>query len=222
MGLHDLSREKEWMENTVYQHAKCMPDADRADSTRCRSAIVRICNMLLQQPLRKRNDTSRRKRENRLSSRISPKTAMARFLFISSGMAALAVTMWNKIVSPVFDAAATLLIVNDDGGRETITMAAMPLPRILEMLHAKKADTLICGAISTVSLHTLREGGIAVIPWIRGPVDEVIRAYEDGNLSTACCFSMPGCRRGQGHGNHARRRRRCARRNPGYQKGAAS
>jgi predicted Fe-Mo cluster-binding NifX family protein len=56
-----------------------------------------------------------------------------------------------------------------------------------------KIAVLICGAISRQQEAAISAAGIKVHPFVRGPVQEIITAYESGRLHTAA-FALPGCR----------------------------
>jgi len=113
-------------------------------------------------------------------------------------MDTFAITIWNDIVSPVFDTARTLLVVNADGTRATIDMSTADLQARPGLLRQADVACLICGAISAVSMRLLAKGGIKVVPWIRGPVEDVIEAHRAGTLANEM-YLMPGCG-GQGCG----------------------
>lgn len=51
---------------------------------------------------------------------------------------------------------------------------------------------LLCGAIGVDTRVRLESGGVAVIPWLTGGIDEVVAAYQNGTLAG---LAMPGCRR---------------------------
>jgi predicted Fe-Mo cluster-binding NifX family protein len=125
-------------------------------------------------------------------------------LDIKSGMSILAITAWNGIISPVFDASGAFLFVRPDDKRELVAMQGAALTVKLDALKRNNADVVICGAISMLPLNWLNENRITVIPWICGSVDDVIRAYRTGSLQSPA-FLMPGCGRGKCAG-HKRRR----------------
>ena len=56
--------------------------------------------------------------------------------------------------------------------------------------------TLLCGGISTDLAREIEAGGVEVIPWVSGEVNEVLDAYLGGRLPDPR-LTMPGCRRGQ-------------------------
>ncbi|MBN1982948.1 MAG: hypothetical protein JW795_15560 [Chitinivibrionales bacterium] len=104
-----------------------------------------------------------------------------------------AITYWNGIVSPLYDAAACILIVPSNGPRLHVDTAALSLQERASLLKGKMVQTLICGAISIVARDILTSAGIAVHPWICGPVDEILQAFANGKLGDNR-FQMPGCR----------------------------
>jgi len=57
-------------------------------------------------------------------------------------------------------------------------------------------NVLICGSISNPLARLIEARGIRLVPWMTGPVDEVLQAYLAGALP-ADRFAMPG-RRGPG------------------------
>jgi predicted Fe-Mo cluster-binding NifX family protein len=120
----------------------------------------------------------------------------------------IAIPYWQDRISPVFDNANRLLLVNIENGREimreeTQIMEKEPLARV-KYLHTLGADVLICGAISRSLQLALDSEGITVIAQICGPVDEVINAYTRNQL-TDQEFFMPGCC------SHERKRQRSCR-----------
>jgi predicted Fe-Mo cluster-binding NifX family protein len=145
---------------------------------------------------------------SRHSDPISPDPGVARFLYGVMYMATIAITTWNGIVSPVFDAAAMLLLAHDDGRRETVSLADRPLEAAIGVLQSKKVEFLICGAISKIPLALLQDSGISVVSWVRGPVEEVMAAFRGGHLNITS-YCMPGYRGGcMNRARRARRRRK--------------
>ncbi len=107
-------------------------------------------------------------------------------------MNSIAITVWNSIISPVFDSSKVFLFVWPDDRREFVTFQDLSLWAIFDALKKNDAKTLICGAISRPAAVWLTENRITVVPWIRGHVDSVIEAYKEGNLQSGG-FLMPGC-----------------------------
>lgn len=107
----------------------------------------------------------------------------------------LGIPVWEGRVSPVFDVARHLLTVDVERGvesdrRERAVSNSSPhgWPATLAELGV---DVLVCGAISDEILAALTRGGVGVVPWIRGEVDQVVSAYLSGELSDPR-FLVPG------------------------------
>jgi predicted Fe-Mo cluster-binding NifX family protein len=110
----------------------------------------------------------------------------------------VAVPVWNGRVSPVFDAAGHLLIV-EVFGHEAASVEGCELRQdCVQVLRELGVEVLICGAISNDLEERVLAAGIEVVAEIRGRVDDVIRAHAEDKLARPE-FSMPGC--------HSRRRR---------------
>jgi predicted Fe-Mo cluster-binding NifX family protein len=119
-------------------------------------------------------------------------------------METIALTNWNGIISPMYDVSCCLMIVHPDGERTSINIRNMSLFDKAECCSGNGAAVVICGAISTIGYAALQDKGIRVISWIRGTVDDVIRAFqEDSTLPEK--FMMPGC--GYGRCRSGRRHR---------------
>lgn len=117
----------------------------------------------------------------------------------------IGVTVWGDIISPVFDAARTLLVADVNAGR-IIRRERMTLPpgspvHQIETLRQSGIEILICGAVSEVPANMIESAGIRLIPFITGNVDDVLHAFLHRQLPKPD-FMMPGC------GNRRRRRRR--------------
>ncbi|MCL4851405.1 MAG: hypothetical protein KJZ78_08455 [Bryobacteraceae bacterium] len=98
-------------------------------------------------------------------------------------------------ISTAFDFARQLLVVEYEDGHEvrrsTLSLEEdLPLNRA-RRLEALGASILICGAISRSLAERLTDGGIDIIPFVSGPVDEVLAAYFAGQLDSAQ-FLLPG------------------------------
>jgi predicted Fe-Mo cluster-binding NifX family protein len=126
----------------------------------------------------------------------------------------LAIPQHQGRISPVFDTAGSLLLLNLENGREArresrcLSQTEL-LARAREILDLAP-DVLICGAISAPLETLLISSGVRVIGFLCGPVDEVIAAFLSGTIGRPK-FSMPGCRAcrqrlgmGPGGGGHGR------------------
>jgi predicted Fe-Mo cluster-binding NifX family protein len=112
------------------------------------------------------------------------------------GVIKIAVPVWEGKVSPVFDTATRLLVVQMEGRREMDRFTALlreedPSRRCL-YLKGIGVDTLICGAISRPFYEMLSASGLKVVAWITGSPDRVIEAWLNGCLLRDE-FIMPGC-----------------------------
>jgi predicted Fe-Mo cluster-binding NifX family protein len=121
-------------------------------------------------------------------------------LFGSCSGMKVALTVWEKRISPVFDSAAMLLIAEIENSEVTAkyTEPFNPeMPSQLAMsLNVQDVDTLICGAISEVPADMIEAEGIKLIPFISGDVYEILNFYAKG-IPIVPEFLMPGCGRGQ-------------------------
>ena len=110
----------------------------------------------------------------------------------------IAIPVWEDKVSPVFDTATRLLVLQVEDSRETdrfeTYLEQKDLSRRCTLVQSLGIDVLICGAISRHFYGMLTAGGVRVIAWISGPAREVLEAYLAGDLLNAR-FLMPGCDR---------------------------
>jgi hypothetical protein len=104
-----------------------------------------------------------------------------------------AITFWKGIVSPLYDAAESILLVSPEGKREILHVGRMSIFEKNEALGKNNVHILICGAISNLAHADLVNKEIEVIPWIRGPVEEVLQAHCLNTLAEGPFF-LPGCR----------------------------
>ncbi len=117
----------------------------------------------------------------------------------------LAIPVWNDRVSPVFDTATQILIVEVEKGqiltRQIYKIDQIPGFQRGEWLARAGVKTVVCGAVSNSQEAVLRAAGMDVIPWIGGDIEDVIFAYCTGGLDRGD-FRLPGFDNG-----HRRRRR---------------
>jgi len=108
----------------------------------------------------------------------------------------VAIPHWQGRVSPVFDVATRLLIVEvADGqisGRSEVPLSSTDPAQRAGELAGSRTNVLICGAISWPLEITVSSVGIQVIAQICGQVEEVLKAFLEGKLSDPA-FLMPGC-----------------------------
>lgn len=118
----------------------------------------------------------------------------------------IAIADWQGRISPVFDVAGHLLLVDVENARERARSEhriaqADPLSRARQVVELG-AEVVICGAISWPLEMALSSAGVRVVSQICGPVEEVLQAFAHGQLNQGA-FLMPGCR-----GRHRRLRAR--------------
>jgi len=120
-----------------------------------------------------------------------------------------AFAVWQDRLAPVFDVSRHLRLVDVSAGEvvaETATECVEETPggravRLAEL----GVGVLVCGAISQPLQAAIAAQGITVVAFVAGPVDEVVRAWLQGDLARGR-FDMPGCcrrRRGGGRGRRA-------------------
>lgn len=103
---------------------------------------------------------------------------------------------WQDRIAPVFDVAGHLRIVDAAAGRivaqEQATLAETAPAGRARRLAELGVEVLVCGAISKPLAALLAGHGIRIIPFVTGPLDEVVAGWLRGQLG-AERFAMPGC-----------------------------
>ena len=107
------------------------------------------------------------------------------------------IAQWRGRVSPVFDAATSLLVVDVEAG-QAVRRGSVPLTLTDPLERARwisglDTDLLICGTVSRPLEMALLSAGVQVMPCICGNVDEVLGAFLDGRLEREGAFLLPGC-----------------------------
>lgn len=124
----------------------------------------------------------------------------------------IAIPIWEGRVSPVFDVAQHVALATTEAGKViSTTEKALPVQDLsgrAKLLAEWKVDVLLCGALSGCVLHLLEESGIRVVPYVCGPVEQVLATFMENRLAERGLI-MPGCRCVDGGGPRRRRRRRC-------------
>ncbi len=119
----------------------------------------------------------------------------------------LGLTIWNNRISPVYDSAESILVVEvKETGTEHRQVVHIPLSDVsgkAGLLEGYGIQTLICGAISAAARDELVANGIEVYSFITGEIETILEAWKLNRLRETC-YAMPGCRCGQ---------RACRRRN---------
>ena len=114
----------------------------------------------------------------------------------------IGITVWNDLVSPLFDASCTLRVIGTSEEDVLLDIRKKTLQEKADICKKAGIRTLICGAISHNAHSLLIDNGITVIGWIQGSVDEILMAFSSGETLVSR-FAMPGCR--QFHRHHCRR-----------------
>lgn len=116
----------------------------------------------------------------------------------------VALPVWQGRVSPVFDVAGQLLVVdiqgNQEVSRQVVSFERLDIARRADRLVEMGVETVICGAVSRAFQLHIRRCGVELFTCVCGTVDEILLAYQDGTLAGRQ-FAMPGC--------CGRQRRRC-------------
>ncbi|MDD3643786.1 MAG: NifB/NifX family molybdenum-iron cluster-binding protein [Candidatus Krumholzibacteria bacterium] len=99
----------------------------------------------------------------------------------------IAIPVCGDQVSTVCDFARSLLIVTTGGGRvvsrrELPLLEESPLQRAARIGH-EGVQVLICGAISRPLAVFIAQRGIGLVPFVSGPVDDVLAAWLGGRLA---------------------------------------
>ncbi len=108
----------------------------------------------------------------------------------------VAIPHWQGRVSPVFDVAGHVLVVDLADGveaaRQDVSLATEDPQARAADLKRTGADVLICGAISRPLELALSSAGIEVISQTCGYVEQVLAAFACGQWPQDA-FLMPGC-----------------------------
>ena len=121
----------------------------------------------------------------------------------------VAVPDWRGRVSPVFDVAEQVLLIDfdsegEEGSRRTENLGSVAPHDRARQLTELGVAVVVCGAISWPLEALLTAGGIRVIALICGEVEDVVRAFRDGTLDEER-YALPGSRRKRPHARNLRR-----------------
>ncbi len=107
----------------------------------------------------------------------------------------VAITVWEDRISPVFDAARTLLVVEVDQenvlSRRLVPCQPGRIADFVRLLQDEEVEEVICGAISRIPANTLESSNIGLISFVAGPVERVLQSYLAGESIDS--YRMPGC-----------------------------
>lgn len=113
-----------------------------------------------------------------------------------------AVTVWGNRVSPVFDAAGTLLIARIRDRRivhkQYLAFDPKKTDDLILLLQKMQVDVLVCGAISTKPAARIVENNIKLISFVTGNAQNLLETFaRKQNIEKR--FMMPGCSQQYGH-----------------------
>ena len=113
-------------------------------------------------------------------------------------MLKIAITVWGNRISPVFDAAGTLLVAEIESHqirhRQYLSFnprSPLDLTRVLKKLDI---DILVCGAISTKPANLIVSKDIKLISFVTGNVQQLLETFAK-KQAIEKNFMMPGCSR---------------------------
>ncbi len=108
----------------------------------------------------------------------------------------VAIPFWQGRVSPVFDEASRILLVDvsqnkEQHRKEEYLPDQNPFERA-RLLPKLGVDLLICGMISQTQQAAINAAGIRIIPCICGSIEKVIAALLENRVECSE-LRMPGC-----------------------------
>jgi predicted Fe-Mo cluster-binding NifX family protein len=123
-------------------------------------------------------------------------TAASGTPFFKNNNMRVAIPLWQGRVSPVFDEASRILLIDisekqEQRRQERFMGARNPFERA-QLLPKFGVDLLICGMISQTQHAALCSAGVRIIPHICGSMEEVISAFLNGRIESGEML-MPGC-----------------------------
>jgi len=127
----------------------------------------------------------------------------------------VAITVWEDCVSSVLDFSQRLFVVelNDRGEMSPVQIVLLEQGALARLAKMRELDidVLICGAVSQPLAAAFTSSGIRLLPYVTGKVDDVLKAYQTGELGLPQ-FRLPGPWPGARRGFGRRCRQRCRRR----------
>jgi predicted Fe-Mo cluster-binding NifX family protein len=111
----------------------------------------------------------------------------------------IAMPVWEGRISPLFDVAGQLWVVEVENGKEKSRCQVAlekkwPLRRVSRLVELA-VTVLICGGISRSLEEALRAAGITVIAQIKGEAEQILNAFLTGDFPSSR-FAMPGAEGG--------------------------
>ena len=109
----------------------------------------------------------------------------------------IAIPVWNDRVSPIFDVARTIRVVDLDTDQDLVvadSTYSLERGRPTSTLDALGVDLLVCSAISPAVESAVWVLGVEVISDICGSPNEIVQALAAGDVELSR-FRSPGSRR---------------------------
>ena len=107
----------------------------------------------------------------------------------------IAISIWEDKISPLFDTASKLLIIENETQKESsryeVYLLKQDISKKCRFIQSLNIDVLICGGVSRQFSEMLKASGIEVISGISGPARDVLEAYLQGTPLHSEFF-MPG------------------------------
>ncbi|WP_321493045.1 NifB/NifX family molybdenum-iron cluster-binding protein [uncultured Desulfobacter sp.] len=108
----------------------------------------------------------------------------------------VAITTWGNRVSPVFDAAKTLLIADVENqsinSKKYESFHPDDIGALAALLNRERVDALVCGAISETYAARLDENKVRMFAFITGNTMDILDCLARHNTINPN-FMMPGC-----------------------------
>ena len=108
----------------------------------------------------------------------------------------LAITIWGNRVSPVFDAAATLLVANIENRmivKKSYESFDPATPSdLIKTLKKMQISVLMCGAISTKPADLIVDNNIKLISFVTGNAVKLLEDFAR-KQTIEKAYMMPGC-----------------------------
>ena len=121
----------------------------------------------------------------------------------------IALSVYEKKISPVFDFASLLSVYEKKNEKATMTneinLVGIEFNEKIRILKQNEIELIICGAVSNQFRQLIEMEGIKLIPWVCGSVEEIINVFLKNKLDNKQYF-MPGCGR-RGNRNRFRKGR---------------
>lgn len=109
----------------------------------------------------------------------------------------IAIPVSGGRVSTVFDVADEIILVEGEPGdthrRRRARLSVNDRSRKAVELVNLGVEVLICGAVSKPLENMIDLAGIKLISFVRGNVEDILKAYYQGCLEDPC-YALPGCR----------------------------